>query len=170
MRIPVFVSAPSPDNLSPEQTKSAEIIQTLVDRYKLEWRALGRSDYPNDVPLKEVLRMVRHCSGGIVLGFEQFRCSRGTARRGSPREKVVTSSSCFPTAWNQLEAGILFASRVPMMIFKEPGISGGVFDVGSTEFFVHQMPTSLTSAQGLDDLDSVFQNWVARVRLHYYGD
>jgi len=43
MRIPVFVSAPSPDNLSPSQEASATIIQNLVERYKLEWRALGRN-------------------------------------------------------------------------------------------------------------------------------
>ena len=53
MRIPVFVSAPSPENLNPQQELSAAIIQKLVTRYKLEWRALGRSDYPNDLPLKE---------------------------------------------------------------------------------------------------------------------
>jgi hypothetical protein len=35
--------APSPDNLSPSQEASATIIQNLVERYKLEWRALGRN-------------------------------------------------------------------------------------------------------------------------------
>jgi hypothetical protein len=170
MRIPVFVSSPSPDNLSPDQEKSATIIHELVKRYKLEWRALGRSDYPNDLPLKEVLRMVRHCSGGIILGFEQFRSSVGESKRGSKKAKSAASEVLFPTPWNHLEGGILFSSKLPMMIFSEPGISGGVFDVGATEVFVHQMPTSAMSPQALDDLDSVFQNWVARVRRHYYGE
>jgi hypothetical protein len=170
MRIPVFVSAPSPENLSPDQVKSANIIQKLVSRYKLEWRALGRSDYPNDLPLKEVLRMVRHCSGGIILGFEQFRADKGEFKSGSPKARVATSPVRFPTPWNQLEAGILFSNQLPLMIFREAGISGGVFDVGSTEVFIHQIPTSSTSKQALDDLDTVFQNWVARVRTHYYGN
>jgi hypothetical protein len=91
MRIPVFVSAPSPDNLSSKQEQSAIIIQKLVVRYKLEWRALGRSDYPNDLPLKEVLRMVRHCSGGMILGFEQFRATRGEFKSGSRNAKVANS-------------------------------------------------------------------------------
>ena len=170
MRVPVFVSAPSPDNLSPGQEQSAAIIQKLVNRYKLDWRALGRSDYPNDLPLKEVLRMVRHCSGGIILGFEQFRATKGVSKRGSPKAKVANSVVSFPTPWNQLEAGILFSSGLPMMIFREPGISGGVFDVGTSEVFIHQMPTTTMPTQALDDLDSVFQNWVARVRRHYYGE
>src|SRR5579883_2163219 len=100
MRIPVFVSSPSPDNLSPAQEQSAAIIQKLIARYKLEWRALGRSDYPNDLPLKEVLRMVKHCSGGIVLGFEQFHATQGEWKPGSPNARVATSAVSFPTPWN----------------------------------------------------------------------
>jgi hypothetical protein len=168
MRIPVFVSAPSPDNLSPAPEQSSTIIHKLVTRYNLEWRALGRSDYPNDLPLKEVLRMVKHCSGGIILGFEQFRSVKGLLKPGSPNSKTVSTPISFPTPWNQLEAGILFSSGLPMMIFREPGISGGVFDVGTSEVFIHQMPSAATTSQALDDLDSVFQNWVARVRTHYY--
>lgn len=170
MRIPVFVSAPSAENLSPAQEESAIMIQKLVTRYKLEWRALGRSDYPNDLPLKEVLRMVKHCSGGIILGFEQFRAPGGEFKSGSPKARLVSTPVSFPTAWNQLEAGILFSAGLPMMIFREPGISGGVFDVGTSEVFIHQMPTPTMGADARNDLDSVFQNWVARVRRHYYGD
>lgn len=170
MRIPVFVSAPSPDNLSPAQEESVAIIDRLVTRYKLEWRALGRSDYPTDLPLKEVLRMVKHCSGGIILGFEQFRASAGEFKPGSRNAKTANTSVSFPTPWNQLEAGILFSAGLPIMIFREPGIIGGVFDVGASEVFIHQMPNANTKPESLDDLDSVFQNWVARVRTHYYAE
>ena len=170
MRIPVFVSAPSPDNLSPDQEKSATIILELVKRYKLEWRALGRSDYPNDLPLKEVSRVIRHCSGGIILGFEQFRATEGAVKRGSPKEKKVESPVVFPTPWNQLEAGILFGASLPLLIFREPSITGGIFDVGTYEGFIHQMPDAAMPAEALDDLDSEFQHWVARVRRHYYGE
>jgi len=170
MRIPVFVSAPSPDNLSPVQERSATAIFDLVTRYKLEWRALGRSDYPVDSPLKEVLRMVKHCSGGIILGFEQFRSSQGEFKPGSPNAKTASSPVPFPSPWNQLEAGILFSAGLPMMIFREPGISGGVFDIGTSDVFVHQMPSPGMTSEAQDDLDSVFQTWVARVRTRYYGD
>jgi len=114
--------------------------------------------------------MVKHCSGGIILGFEQFRASGGEFKPGSPNAKATTSSVPFPTPWNQLEAGILFSAGLPMMIFREAGISGGVFDVGTSEVFIHQMPNATTKPDSLDDLDSVFQNWVARVRTHYYGE
>src|SRR5437660_3411049 len=40
-------------------------------RFNLEPRAPGRSDYPTELPLREVLLVARHCSGGVILGFEQ---------------------------------------------------------------------------------------------------
>ena len=168
MRIPVFVSCPSPENLSPEQDRSATIVFELVARYKLQWRALGRSDYPLDLPLREVSRMVKHCSGAIILGFEQFFAPAGTYRRDGVKAADVRGVS-MPTPWNHLEGGIAYASGLPLLIFREAGIAGGIFDIGTTEIFVHEMPSDKMSAAARDDFDSVFQNWVARVRTHYYG-
>lgn len=170
LRIPVFVSAPSPDNLSKPQAQGAKMIHQLVMRYKLQWRALGRSDYPTKLPLREVLRMIRHCSGGIILGFEQFHAKEGVWKRGSPTRKKTDGPVSFPTPWNHLEAGMLYSARVPLLIFQEGKVRGGIFDVGVSEVFIHKMPKGDMSDRAKDDLDSVFQNWVALVRNHYYGE
>jgi hypothetical protein len=168
MRIPVFVSCPT--SLNPEQEASAGMIMRLLKRNKLEWRALGRSDYPRNLPLREVLRLVKHCSGGLILGFEQFRAPKGVHRRGTDKEERKNKPIVMPTPWNQLEAGILFNQKVPILIFREPGIDGGIFDIGITEVYIHTMPTPNMSRDTLDDLDSVFQNWASEVRRHYYED
>jgi len=52
----------------------------FLDEFNLEPGALGRSDYPAEFPLREVLVIARHCAGGIILGFEQFHA---TAEHGS---------------------------------------------------------------------------------------
>jgi hypothetical protein len=114
--------------------------------------------------------MVKHCSGGIILGFVQFRATTGELKPGTSKATPINSAVSFPTPWNHLEAGILFSSGLPFMIFREPEISGGIFDIGTSEVFIHPMPTPKMSAQAHDDLDSVFQNWVARVRRHYYDE
>jgi hypothetical protein len=170
MKIPVFVSAPSVDNMSPTQEKSADVILKLLSKNHFEWRALGRGDYPMDTPLREVLQIIKHCSGGIILGFEQFRADTGEWKRGSNRASHIADPVSFPTPWNQLEAGILFSAGLPIMIFREPNVAGGVFDVGSTEVFVHQMPTSPMSKDSSTELDAVFSRWAARVSKNYYGD
>ncbi len=68
IRIPVFVSCPS--NLNRKQKESAKIIHRQLKKYNIEWRSLGANEYPNVLPLREVVRMIKHCSGGIILGFE----------------------------------------------------------------------------------------------------
>jgi hypothetical protein len=160
--IPVFVSRPT--DLSANQQESYELITQQLKRYRLEDRALGRSDYPTELPLREVLVLARHCSGGLILGFEQFRSLRGINKPGSMAEKEIAARKPFPTPWNHLEAGILFGLRLPLLIFREPGIEGGIFDSGVTDVFIHTMPK-----QSSDGLDEVFLKWQAEVRRHYYS-
>jgi hypothetical protein len=88
-KIPVFVSAPT--NLSRQQQTSYERIVHLLDRENLERRALGRSDYPTEYPLKEVHMIARRCAGGIILGYaqsfaKQLEVKPGT--RGGPSTKT----------------------------------------------------------------------------------
>jgi hypothetical protein len=167
IEIPVFVSCPS--DLNRVQEKSAEMIRARLGRHHLAWRALGRNEYPDELPLREVLRMVRHCSGGVILGFEQFRAPSGMFKRGTKLEEKHRKPVVMPTPWNQLEAGILFSQELPILIFKEEGIRGGVFDVGTSEIFIHRMPTPKMERSARDSLEMVFRKWSSKVYAHYYG-
>ena len=73
MRIPVFVSCPT--HLNKAQASSRAMILRELSRQALEPRALGRSDYPTELPLREVYVIAKHCSGGVILGFSQFESS-----------------------------------------------------------------------------------------------
>ena len=57
MRLPIFVS--SPTQLNSQQEKARKVVLGILDDLQLEPRALGRSDYPKDVPLKEVFAIAR---------------------------------------------------------------------------------------------------------------
>ena len=142
-----------------------------LDDFSLEPRALGRSDYPAECPLREVLVIARHCAGGLILGFEQFHATAGTWKRGTKGEKKLASSGAvsFPSPWNNLEAGILFGLGLPILIFREEGVSGGVFDHGVTDVFVHPMPPARFSAKEKASLREVFLKWHARVSARYYS-
>jgi hypothetical protein len=172
LRIPVFVSCPW--GLNKRQEKQAKLILELLERNKLQWRALGQSDYPRNLPLGEVVGMIRHCSGGLVLGFEQYWVRSGTYRRGVRRppakggQRKLKPNTLLPTPWNQLEAGIIFSHALPLMILKEPEIEGGVFDLGITDVFAHEIPSPGMPKAAFDDFDSVFQRWVAEVKIRYH--
>jgi hypothetical protein len=137
----------------------------MLDTLNLEPRALGRSDYPADLPLREVLVIARHCAGGIILGFNQFTATSGMWKPGTAREASIAEPIQFPTAWNHLEAGILFSLGRPLLVFKESGLSGGVFDHGVTDVFVHPMPTRSNQK----DLREIFLKWRDKVGTVYYA-
>lgn len=166
MKIPVFVSAPTALNV--EQESSRKAILRELDKLGLEPRTLGRSDYPTELPLREVLLLAKHCSGGVILGFEQFFSEKGVRKRKTSEEKNA-DGLVFPTPWNHLEAGILFSLGLPLLVFAESGISGGIFDHGVTDVFVHKMPSPKISRLDAKALSAVFQKWQASVRQHYYA-
>jgi hypothetical protein len=168
MRIPVFVS--SPTALNKTQERSRDRIVHELKRLQLEPRALGRSDYPSDFPLREVLVIAKHCSGGIILGFRQFTATVGVWKSGTkePRKLLRGKPEYFPTPWNHLEAGILFGLQLPLLIFREEPMRGGVFDEGVTDVFIHGMPPGNLVGGNLEAFREVLLKWSARVREHYY--
>jgi len=112
--------------------------------------------------------LARHCSGGVILGFEQLVVEAGVTKRETPKSEIIKSSIPIPTPWNHLEAGILFSLGIPILVFREDGITGGVFDPGVSDVFVHRMPQAPMSSANKKALSGVFQKWQASVRTHYY--
>ena len=170
MLIPVFVSCPT--SLNDEQEAIRRIVLGELGQHGLEGRTIGTTDYPTTFPLREVLTLARHCSGGVILGFRQFEINSGVWKPGTPNELRIRKRDtvAFPTPWNQLEAGVLFALGAPLLIFRETGISGGVFDNGVTDLFVHPTPRTEIEYEDQKALKAVFQKWTAEVKAYYYRD
>ena len=166
MRIPVFVSRPS--TLNERQEASCEVIYRQLQDLNLEPRTLGRSDYPTEYPLREVYGIAKHCSGGVVLGFEQFYSPAGIWKQGTASERKSDRPTIHPSPWNHLEAGILFAIRLPLLISRETDIVGGIFDNGVSDVFVHDMPHRDMGENELRGIRDVVLKWQALVRAHYY--
>jgi len=165
MKIPVFVSCPT--LLNSEQQKSKQKILDHLEQMDMEPRALGKSDYPDEYPLKEIYIIARHCSGAVILGFEQFRSERGIKSPGTEKERIIESPVPFPTPWNHIEAGILFALKIPLLIFREPGIKEGIFDKGVTDVYTHNMPKGILKVDETFALDDIFRKWQTKVYNHY---
>jgi len=166
MKIPVFVSRPTILNKSQEEI--LHYLTTRLDKLNLEPRTLGQSDYPIDYPLREVFGIAKRCSGGLILGFTQFTFDNGIAKPETDSETELINIRT-PTPWNQLEAGILYALNLPLLVFREEGITGGVFDPGATDLFLHTMPTPGNFDMMNAAMDEVFLKWHTRVREQYYN-
>ena len=163
-KIPVFVSAPT--DLNPDQDVTYQYLLERLKEENLERRALGKSDYPTEYPLKEVMLIARHCAGAVILGFNQMSASKVVVKPGTEEEKRLPAAK-FPTPWNNLEAGMLFSLKLPMMVFREEGISGGVFDNGVTDVFVHTLPLGSDLESEKEQIKAAIQIWVSKVRERY---
>ena len=62
----------------------------------------------------------------------------------------------------------MFALKVPVLVLREESISGGIFDAGTVDGFVHALPspTELPSPR----LNAILQRWSSLVLEHYYRD
>lgn len=163
-KIPVFVSCAT--TLNKKQNDLRKFLVDLLEDLNMEPRALGRSDYPKDFPLKEVAIIAKKCSGGIILGFEQVRILKGISKIGTKNEKEINAHVLLPTPWNHIEAGILFGLKLPLLIFKEEGINGGIFDHGITEAFIHTLPQKIDSKKK-SEIKQVIQKWFAEVSVRH---
>jgi hypothetical protein len=126
--------------------------------------------FPGDNPLTEVYALARRCSGGVIMGFEQYEITKGTRKSGTRSEfRIYGKSVRIPSPWNQIEAGLLFGMRLPLLIFREEGVEGGIFAEGSSNTFVHPMPVPNMNGHQKEALNGVLLKWSAQARQIYYN-
>ena len=178
VRIPVFASRPS--KLNAPQRASHAYIEERLSEYGLESRTVGYPDPAMKNPLHEVRTLARHCAGGIIMGYRQVvatRVTRWVLKDGEVAE-VAEHGYTAPTPWNHLETGILFGLALPLFVLREEGVRGGIFDEGSGDVLIHEMPMpsgnepgSLTIPDDIkDSFEGALRRWQASVWHHYYQD
>lgn len=163
-RIPVFVSVPTA--LSATQEQSYDYLMSALENEGLEQRTLGKTDFGVDSPLNEVYSIARHCSGGLILGFEQIRAEQVCTKPGTQYARSMDHAS-YPTPWNNLEAGILFGLKLPLIVFRQRGITGGIFDHGVSNLFIQELPEGTPSPEQSFQIQQVMRIWAGRVRETY---
>jgi hypothetical protein len=165
MRLQVFVS--SPTKLSPEQDDVRSAILGILDDEGFALRTLGVSDSSGGtLPLAQVCVIASHCVGGVILGFEQMQVTAGTLKRRARDDRYVDVSQRverplrFPTSWNHIEAGILFALGKPLLIMCEAGIDDGVFYRGAAGKFIYTLPANAQEMKDQEqDFRQVIKDW-----------
>ena len=172
MKIPVFVSTPS--KLNNDQKIKHDLIIKQLAALDLEQYTLGTTYTTTKYPFRDIYAVARHCSGGLILGFEQCFAEYVTHKRGTEHEKEE-KNIILPTPWNQIEAGILFSLGIPLLVLKEEGISGGIFDPGASDVFIHTIPEmkdmDLSVEKGIEKfkkhIDGMLRSWYVEVYSHF---
>ena len=169
MNIPVFISVGS--RLTAHQQGIYEFFcEQMETIFDLDPRTVGKTDLAMRPPLNEVLALAQHCAGALILGFEEFQIKEGKRASKSevPDSKNDLTGTAWSTPWNQIEAGICKALRLPMMIFAE-GVSGGIFEVGSSDLFIQRLPNIEDFEKNKKSINATITNWSGAVQRFYYA-
>lgn len=106
----------------------------ILQDFDLNPRTLGSTDYPVQSPLDEVIRIMRECSGAIILGYPQI-----LVEVGQVKDIPVDEPLLLGTEWNHIEAGLAHACGLPMLIIHHNGIKRGIFDRGTVGRFIYEI-------------------------------
>jgi hypothetical protein len=166
--VPIFVSVPT--KLNDNQQAIYGRIRAILRSARLSpWTVTGNVP-PMKSPLAEITRLARRCAGGLILGFRQAEAERVVRWPGSRFEMKATTPTYSPSPWNQLEAGILYSLGVPMLIFAEEGVTGGIFDQGMGNFLIHEFSAGAFGETDADHMAILIREWGRHVISHHQGD
>jgi hypothetical protein len=159
-KIPIYVSCPTP---APAQAAAMDTLQRLSEEHGLDWLRITASSYSAKPPMVLVMEHVAKCYGGLILGFELSHAESVVTKRGTPQETIHTSVAT-ASPWGQIEAAMMLARNLPVLVFRDRGVRGGVFDEGISSMLVLDMPEPdpvaprVTAAVG---------HWAREVHRHY---
>jgi len=128
----VFVSRPT--WVSPDFHDGMEAFLEFIQGHNLKHRTIGSTDFPTKCPLDDVIGLMKECKGAVILGYPQIRIETGFIK-----SQEVESPILLPTEWNHIEAGLAYASGLPLLVFHHIGVSRGVFDRGAISSFIYEV-------------------------------
>jgi hypothetical protein len=123
----VFISKPGTLNVL-QQELVRQVVGILADE-DIDATTVERGNYPNVGAMSEVRRVLRGCSGAVIIAFRQLEVAKGTWRSGTEETRSVEDVA-LPTAWNHVEAGMAAMAGLPMLFLVERGVIGGLFELG----------------------------------------
>lgn len=154
--IDVFVSRPT--ITAPAFTVGLQGFLTYLASHGFRPRTLGATDYPSASPLDEVIRLMKLCRAAVILGYPQVEI-----RSGAVKGREIDAPKFLPTEWNQIEAGLAYASGLPLLLIHHLGITGGVFDRGAINRFIYEVDLTMSNWPLLPEVSGAVQRWKEEV-------
>lgn len=157
--INVFVSVGN--TTDPNQEAFIAAIEKHLRDNGLNPRTIGRSDFSSIQPLKFIEQVMQECYGTLVLAFERVLIKKGLERGTEP-----ISNTKLPSVWNQVEAGMAYVLKHPLMVIVENGIRAeGILEFGY-DWYVQRVDVNPLIVED-QEFKGVFEDWKERVTENY---
>jgi hypothetical protein len=156
----VFVSCGAPHTPDSEEFLSA--IEAQLKSHGCVPQTVGRSSFSVRQPAEASRDLIGKCDGAIVIAFERTRILQALDKPGSPEQKEIRDES-HPTVWNQMEAAMAYAQRVPILTFVQRGLKRQGMLSDRLEWMAIETDLSLSLLK-TEAFQQVFREWLSLVR------
>ncbi|MBY2937196.1 hypothetical protein [Rhizobium leguminosarum] len=171
MKVPVFVSKPSPHLAA--QAEFIEQFKIALHARGFEPLTLGPgSTYDYDAPLVGIRRLLTHCCGLVSIALRRTHASETTKYQGADVEgfsEEPARDRWFTSPYCQIEPAMAFQLGVPILILREEGVvAEGVLEKGVTGLYLPEF--SLGSKDPYLDsapFHRLLDQWGAKVQAVY---
>lgn len=171
MRVPVFVSRPTPH---------LKAQQEFIDLFTHELEARGfnpltlgpGSSYDYEAPLVGIRRMLRHCCGLVSIAFRRTHANAATKYPSadvSDQSEEKMGDVWFTSPYCQIEPAMAFQLGLPILILREEGVlAEGVLEKGVTGLYLPEFSLSAaTSFIAGEECRHLLEQWGGYVRTVY---
>jgi hypothetical protein len=162
----VFISIPTPKSDTQQAIKRS--ILGIVRSLGFSPRTVGSSDedsdFPSGPPFAHVIRVMKECSGVLVVAYEK-NSAEGFTTNSASSTPTRHAQATLATPWNHAEAGIAYSLDLPTLVlcqkelFREGVLENNV--IGYVQDFVAEDLMPLRPA-----LSGRINNWAEGVRKY----
>jgi hypothetical protein len=156
----IFLSCGVPDNGAQELFLSS--VEAHLKSHKCEPQTVGRSKYSGRQPVQAARDLIAECDGAFVIAFERTRILRGIERPAGAKPTNIDHES-HPTVWNQMEASMAYAQRVPILTIVQRGLKRQGMLSARLEWVAIEGDLD-PSLLGSEEFRQIFDEWLSLVR------
>jgi hypothetical protein len=150
-----------------EQERFVSALELTLRTAGLNPRTVGRSDFSSKAPLRRIAEVLEECHGSVVLAFERSRAPQWVDRPGSPEEQQFDDAR-FPTVWNEIEASMSYAKRLPLLVLVQSGLRDDGLLEARYDWYVQWIDLQEASLR-TNEFQAVLADWVKEVDKHRTG-
>lgn len=132
-KIKIFLSYSKP--FRNDQIDFLNKLKIYLQNINFEPIYLNQIHYSYKSPLEPILEIIADSFGTIVIPFERFHSYIGYNKEDSKEINEIINSF-YPSPWTQIEAGITYARKKPLLILKPNYIlEEGIIDTKTFDYY-----------------------------------
>ncbi|WP_026883721.1 hypothetical protein [Clostridium akagii] len=129
----VFLSYSKP--FRNDQIDFLDKLKNYLNSIDLKPICLEQIHYSYKSPLEPILEIIDDSKGTIVIPFERFHSYVGYSKEDSRENKEIINSF-YSSPWTQIEAGITYSKKKPLLILKPNYIlQEGIIDDKTNDYY-----------------------------------